>query len=73
MQVILDIDDGSCTQEDDCKDSGEMPGARFAHAACVAQVDSTQRMYMFGGMGKEKDLQDVLSWTPGGGKEIANF
>lgn len=68
-QVILNVEDGTCTQTDDGKDSAKRPAARFAHAACAVSAGSKQCVYIFGGMGEEADYQDVVSWTPTVGKD----
>jgi Kelch motif len=64
VQVILNVEDGTCSQADDCKDSAERPAARFAHSACAVNTAPTHQIYLFGGMGHELDYQDVYSWTP---------
>ena len=73
MQVILDVNNGICSPAEDCKDSGERPAARFAHAACVVKSESTQCVCVFGGVGEETDYQDIVSWTPSVGKDSPNF
>lgn len=71
LQVILNIEDGTCTQAEDCEGSAKRPAARFAHAACAVQTESSQCVYFFGGVGQEADYQDFMSWTPSpsGGKD----
>lgn len=64
MQIILNLNDGTCIQAQDCKDSAERPAARFAHSACTVDVGSQPCVYFFGGMGEDADYQDVVSWTP---------
>jgi hypothetical protein len=64
VQVILNVKDGACSYAMDSEHSDDRPTARFAHAACAVNFESSRHMCLFGGMGEAVDYGDVYSWVP---------